>query len=255
MINSGLVSVSFRALSPREVIDLVCQAGLDGIEWGGDVHVPHGDIDQARYVRKLTEDAGLQIPNYGSYYRVGHADTGPFESVLETAIALGAAAIRVWAGKIGSDEADSDYCRMVIEDTQRIVDLADAANLTIAYEFHGNTLTDSYASTRQLLQAIGRPSLRTFWQPPKGSNPQENLDGFETIAPWVQHIHVFSWELAQGGETIRLPLAEHSPQWQAYLDRIKALPGDRFTLLEFVRNDDPKQFFVDATLLKEWLGD
>ena len=106
-----------------------------------------------------------------------------------------------------------------------------------------------------MLQAVGRPSLRTFWQPPKGSDPQENLIGFETIAPWVQHIHVFSWELAQGGETIRLPLAEHSPQWQAYLDRIKVLPGDRFALLEFVRNDDPEQFLVDAALLKRWLGD
>jgi 3-dehydroshikimate dehydratase len=253
MIDSGLVSVSFRALSPREVVDLVCQAGLSGIEWGGDVHVPHGDIAQAGHVRKLTEDAGLQIPNYGSYYRVGHEESGPFESVLETAVALGADTIRVWAGKIGSDEADADYRRMVIEDTQRIVDLAAAANVTVAYEFHGNTLTDSYASTLQLLTTVDRPSLRTFWQPPKGSDSQKNLDGLETIAPWTQHVHLFSWELARTGETIRLPLADHSPQWQAYLDRIKALPDDRFALLEFVRNDDPQQFLADAATLTEWL--
>ena len=254
MIKSGLVSVTFRALSPREIVDLVCQAGLDGIEWGGDVHVPHGDIAQAKAVRALTEEAGLQIPNYGSYYRVGHDDTGPFEAVLETAVSLGAGTIRVWAGRLGSEQADADYRRTVVEDSQRIVDLADQADVTVAYEFHGNTLTDTYASTLALLKAVNRPSLRSFWQPPKGSEPQENLIGFETIAPWVTHIHLFSWELSVNGETIRLPLDEHTAQWLAYLDRIQTLPGDRFALLEFVRNDDPQQFLADAATLKRWLS-
>ncbi len=254
MIRSGLVSVSFRSLPPSEIIDLVCKAGLDAIEWGGDVHVPHGDIAQAMHVRSLNENAGLQIPNYGSYYRVSHDDTGPFEAVLETALALGAATIRVWAGRMGSSEADAGYRQAIVEDTQRIVELADAVNVTVAYEFHGNTLTDTYASACQLLSDVNRPSLRSFWQPPKGSDVQENLAGMEMLAPWIDDVHVFSWELTGNGETIRLPLADHSPRWLAYLDRIKSLPGDRFALLEFVRNDDPEQFLMDAATLKEWLG-
>ena len=253
MVKSGLVSVTFRALSPREIVNLVCRAGLDGIEWGGDVHVPHGDIAQARAVRLLTEEAGLQIPNYGSYYRVGHEDSGPFESVLETAVALGAGTIRVWAGRLGAAQADADYRRTVVEDSQRIVDLADQADVTVAYEFHGNTLTDTYASTAALLKVVNRPALRSFWQPPKGSEPMENLAGFETIASWVTHVHLFSWELSESGETIRLPLKEHTSQWLAYLNRIKTLPDDRFALLEFVCNDDPQQFLADATTLKRWL--
>ena len=44
IIKSGLVSITFRELNPLEIIRLVSKAGLDGIEWGGDVHVPHGDI-------------------------------------------------------------------------------------------------------------------------------------------------------------------------------------------------------------------
>ncbi len=36
----------------------------------------------------MTLDAGILIPSYGSYYRVGHEETGPFEAVLETAVAL-----------------------------------------------------------------------------------------------------------------------------------------------------------------------
>lgn len=252
MIRPGLVSVTFRQLSPREVIDLVCQADLAAIEWGGDVHVPQGDIMQAREVRAMSENAGLQAPTYGSYYRVGHGETGPFEAVLETAVALGTPTIRVWAGRVGSNEADEAYRHRVIDDTRRIVALAAAADVNIAYEFHGNTLTDSYESAVQLLEGVERPALHSLWQPPKGSTQAENLDGIERLAPWIQHIHVFSW-LMQGGETVRLPLADHASQWRAYLARLSALPGDRYALLEFVQDDNPDQFLADAATLNNWL--
>ncbi len=65
-LRSGLVSVTFRQLTPSAIITLVTRAGLDGIEWGGDVHVPHGDLVRARQVRQQTIQAGLQSAAYGS---------------------------------------------------------------------------------------------------------------------------------------------------------------------------------------------
>jgi hypothetical protein len=47
MIRTGLVSVTFRQLSAEEIIKLVVCAGLEGIEWGGDIHVPHGDLKRS----------------------------------------------------------------------------------------------------------------------------------------------------------------------------------------------------------------
>ncbi len=43
MISPGLVSVTYRALPPAEIIALTAAAGLKGIEWAGDVHVPPND--------------------------------------------------------------------------------------------------------------------------------------------------------------------------------------------------------------------
>ncbi|MCJ7549353.1 MAG: sugar phosphate isomerase/epimerase, partial [Anaerolineae bacterium] len=117
MIQTGLVSVTFRKLTPRAIVDLVAEAGLDAIEWGGDVHVPHGEIEIARSVRQMTEDAGLDMPSYGSYYRAGHSKLVPFGTVVETAIALGAPIIRIWAGKQGTAAADEAYWLRVIEDS------------------------------------------------------------------------------------------------------------------------------------------
>ena len=69
MIRPGLCSVTLRALEPSAVVELAAAAGLEAIEWGGDVHVPPGDVDRAGQVRTLTEGAGLAVASYGSYLR------------------------------------------------------------------------------------------------------------------------------------------------------------------------------------------
>ena len=61
MLYGGLVSITFRQLQPREIITLVQKSGLKGIEWGGDVHVPHGNLHAAREVGHMTREAGLTV--------------------------------------------------------------------------------------------------------------------------------------------------------------------------------------------------
>ena len=89
-MKTGLTSITFRQLDRGEIIDLVAKAGLDGIEWGGDIHVPHGDLDAAVSAARCTRDAGLEVSSYGSYYRTGVSEQEglSFESVLETAKAM-----------------------------------------------------------------------------------------------------------------------------------------------------------------------
>ncbi len=50
-IRAGLCSVTFRALPPERIVALAAAAGLDVIEWGGDVHVPPGRSDTRRRSR------------------------------------------------------------------------------------------------------------------------------------------------------------------------------------------------------------
>ncbi|MEL7086971.1 MAG: hypothetical protein AAGL98_00775 [Planctomycetota bacterium] len=67
MILPGLVSVTFRKLTPTQICELAADAGLQGIEWGGDVHVPAGDVGAAKAVAALTRARGLAVAAYGSY--------------------------------------------------------------------------------------------------------------------------------------------------------------------------------------------
>lgn len=247
-MRTGLVSISFRGLSPNQIIALTVRAGLDSIEWGGDVHVPPGDLKNAASVGECTRAAGLSVACYGSYYRLTAAEPGMARTVVRTAKALGAPLIRVWAGNLGSAEAGRAYRATIYRNAQRIADLAAQENIDIAFEYHGGTLTDDALSAKELLEAVDRKNVGTLWQPPVNMSVGDCIDSIRTVAPWIRNIHVFSWK-----ETERLPLAEGGEKWRAYLDAIRQQPGGRSLMLEFVRGDDPDQLVRDAETLKKWL--
>ena len=254
MLRSGLVSITFRQLSPEQIVELVAKAGLEAIEWGGDVHVPHGDLDRAAAVGRMTRDAGLAVASYGSYYRVGDQEPVAFDDVLQTAVELGAPLTRVWAGDKGSAEADDEYRGRIVAESRRIANLALSDGLFIAYEAHANSLTDTSASARRLLEAVDHENVKTYWQATVGMTSQRCLEGLRAVAPWLANVHAFTW--AGRGESLeRRALAEGEDPWRAYLAEAAAAEGDRFVMLEFVRDDEPEQFLADAETLKRWLAE
>lgn len=251
MLYGGLVSITFRQLSPREIVDLVQRSGLKGIEWGGDVHVPHGDLSTARDVGIMTREAGLSVAAYGSYYRVGcegQKGVPNFQDVLETALELKAPLIRVWAGNAGSEDADQDLWDRVVEDSIRIGDMAQDRGVVIAYEYHGETLTDTLESTKRLMVKVNHPNVRSYWQPLPHHDIENRLDGLVEILPWLENIHVYHWVSRE-----RLPLEDGAQEWSKYWKIFKDAPRDGYALIEFVKDDNPEQFLEDAKTLKSWL--
>ncbi len=251
MLLPGLLSVTFRKLQPNEIIDLVRNADLDGIEWGGDIHVPHGDHDRAKEVRRKTEEAGLQVFAYGSYYRsVSSEDDGlSFNTVLETAIALGAPIIRVWAGKQGSSDSEPDYRSSIADNLRSIGEAAQSRKVEIALEFHGNTLTDTVDSALSLIEEVAHPNVKLYWQPPHAQSTETRLQGLRRILPYLSHLHAFHWDTREG-KLERKPLSEGKDDWRAYLRAVDSPSAQRAVMLEFVRDHSPDQFLKDAETLK-----
>lgn len=251
MIFPGLMSVTFRHLEPEDIIRLAEKAGMHGIEWEATVHVPHGEIERAEQVARQTRDAGLRLTSYGSYYKAGCDQKGKhsFESVLETALALQVPSVRVWAGDRGTQEADESWWKKVIEDSRRIAERAAKEGLLIDFEYHGDTLTDRQDSADRLMREIDHSHVRCNWQPPVDQTPAVRLKGLKKISPWLANIHVFQWD-----STNRLPLKEGTADWTQYLQTAARVPGERFAMLEFVKDDDPQQFLEDAEVLKKMLS-
>ena len=258
MIAPGLCSVTFRSLTADDVIRVACRAGVNGIEWGADVHAPPGGGPAISALAARTIDSGLEVVSYGSYLGMAPPD-GPDEAavdaVLATALALGSPMVRIWT-EFGVTPLSSDAeRRRVTERTATLVDrIAEHALLT-ALEFHPATLTETAASTVELLTTLDRPGLRTHWQPDPALSPAAALDELSLVTPHLAHLHVFAWG-AEGIED-RHELSDGAALWApalALADRDgAALPLRRYALCEYVRDDDPEQFTADARTLRRWL--
>lgn len=242
-MKTGLTSVTFRQKSVDEIILLAQKAHLDGIEWGGDVHVPAGDTDTAASVREKCIAAGLEILSYGSYYKA--LPDQDFAPVLASARALGAPMIRIWAGNCTPDSISEDAFRTLAANIRRAAESASQFGIAVALEYHRGTMTQTKEGAVRLLQAVDHPNLYTYWQPNPDVSMEERLREIQAISPWLRCCHVFAW--TAGNE--RHPLAEQTGEWSQYLEAVRQSGKKPNLVMEFVCGDSAESFLQDAEIL------
>lgn len=253
MMKTGICSVTFREKTPEDIIELAHEAGLDTIEWGGDVHVPPGDVENARKVGELTRDAGLEVSAYGSYYHAGNDES--FLPVIETAQELGTKNIRIWAGKMDFSKEhgkiDEKLLAKIVDDVKKNAQIAHSYDMTLHFEYHGWTYTDTPESAKLLIEKINEPNVYLYWQPSIGISKEERLKSIESLQQWIRNIHVFQWD----EKFNRYPLEDGIDEWTSYIHHIRSLSlSDHVCLLEFVKDDSFSHFTDDAKTLKQLLA-
>jgi 3-dehydroshikimate dehydratase len=254
----GLCSVTVRELGIEEVAKVAAEAGLQAIEWGGDVHIPPGDAAAAARARRAADAAGLTNASYGSYLLAdGDRADATIARVLDTAVDLGAPNVRIWT-PFGI-EPGSARTGEVVDAVAAVSAAAADRDLTIGLEFHGGTLTATAASTAALLDAVDARNLFTYWQPPYWLPPRPSSDDVadvDALAPRLAHVHVYEWASAED----RRPLADGRDRWKAVLGALHsgvepAATAPRVAFLEFVAADDPAILLRDARTLLGWLAE
>lgn len=183
--------------------------------------------------------------SYGSYYK--YKDTDDFDLILETAAALTAKDIRIWAKRISSADISEEDYKIFIKQSQAMADKAKEKNIRLNFENHRVTLTDTTKSARKMLDDIGRDNVYIYWQPQADDSEEERIQAIKTLHDKITNIHVFNWD----ENFNRYPLIQAKAEWESY---IKNLGGDRAYLLEFVKDDSIEQFKEDAKVLKNMLG-
>lgn len=241
----GITSVTFRKKSAEAIISLCRKCGVDAIEWGGDIHVPPTDLDNAARIGALTRDAGIQVSAYGSYFRVGIDSRDTFHLILATAAALGAPLIRVWCGDMPSQATGEEAFQLLVDELKAISTMAGMCGITVASEFHNNTYNDSAESAVQLLEAVNSEFYKTYWQ--TITYDDRDLQYLSRLIESVVTVHVFAWN--RRGK--RYPLKKQTELWRRYMDICKG-SNVNFTI-EFVRRDSARQFAKDLAVLKEWI--
>lgn len=244
-MKTSLTSVTFRKKSVEEIVDLVAKAGIDAIEWGGDVHVPPTDPAAAQKALALCQEKGIEISAYGSYYRCEEGED--FAPVLETALILGVKIIRVWAGRLGSAVCPTDTREKLNKKLAEAVAMAAEKGVIVATEYHPNTLTDDLDSALQMLADV--PGLYTYWQPATSIPRAPGYDtmALEKLGKKVVNVHVFH----RNDQNQKVPLSEGFDKWVEHFKDLNKFCDVRSAAIEFVMGDTSEQFLDDAETLKK----
>nr|WP_314458700.1 TIM barrel protein [uncultured Clostridium sp.] len=251
MIIPGMVSATFRDKSVERILTLCRQAGLSAVEWSENAHVFPGDRRGSEQLYEKTRDAGLLVAAYGSYYRLGEYQDpeAVFVRTAESAAALKAPVIRIWAGtRPSAAVGDKEFVRLAGE-AAVVAQIASDYGMKAAFEWHKDTLTDTNQSAARLLHASGHDNLYCLWQPTADLTMEERLYGLDLLSDRILNLHIYYWK---NGE--KRPLEEGKEKWLQYLKHAdRTVP--RYGLLEFVRNAAEEQFLEDAAALHRILGE
>lgn len=244
MFYPGLVSISFRSLTPKEVISVCRGAQLDRVEWGTDSHTKT-PLD-AETVYEMGSAAGVLPCSCGSYYKLGFSPRESFPTLLKIAKNLHTDLIRIWGGNHGSADLTARDTAALAKEAHELATMADAEGITLALECHPNTLTDRYEAELAFLESVDHPRLATYWQPNQFESRSYNLEAAEALAPFTKMIHVYAWSATE-----RFPLSSDREIWSEYLSVFQKAGGDYGTLLEFMPDDDPATLPREAAVLRE----
>lgn len=247
-MKAGLVSVSFRETSPKEIAKNAAECGLSGIEWGSDIHVPVGNLEMAKKVKQLTAENCLSVFAYGSYYRLGQPENC-FQKVLDTADALGAPVIRIWGGGKSPNKLSADEWNMLVDEASEIARAAKQYNITVALECHLGTITEDYPATLKFLECVSSSHFRTYWQPNQTRDFAYNLAAAKALAPYTVGVHVFHWD-----EHRRYPLMEGEKAWLSYLDVFRS-DAEIPCMLEFMHDNKITTLRKTAETLLRFIND
>jgi len=208
--------------------------------------------EQQRVLAMRCHDAAVACPSYGTYFFAGHSDPGEFDPILETAEALGASLLRVWApfGVLpGAASTERDRIADALRDC---ADRAARRGIRVATEFHPGTLTQTAAGALDLLGVSGDAVL-TYWQPRPGEDSDRSLPELDAVLPRLAHLHVLSWSPTAND---RQPRSHFESMWRAALRAAAHTPVQlrpRCAYLEFVPDDAPAAFERDAADLLRWI--
>ncbi len=243
----GLVSVSFRQHTPREIIEAAKQVGLMCIEWGSDIHAPCLDTERLHEIAELQREYDVSCSSYGTYFRLGVTPIAELTSYLTAARLLGTRVLRLWCGDKSGAVMSPEERERLVHQCRLAAMMAEKSGVTLCLECHRDTFTECCDDAVALMEDIGSPHFKMYWQPFQWKSTEENVRYAQRIAPYTQNLHVFNWS-----EDARSPLAQAIDDWRTYL---KSFTQQHALLLEFMPNDSLDELPGEVAALRAIVGE
>ena len=241
----GLCSVTFRKKSAAQVILIAKKAGIDYIEWGGDIHVT--TVEDARLVKSVCDNEGIKISSYGSYFNSIDFDKDKWVQVCEIAKKMGAPSVRIWLGKKNSEEMSDKEYRILLENTNKMCDIAAGYGLDVCPECHDNTFNNNTDAFLRLKSDLKKENFKTYFQS-RYFRMEYDLDRIDRTFEFIRDVHVSYRDLKKE--------QRHRKKDKNYLDtllkNLKEKKFDGIVMVEFVDFNSETAFYRDVRKLKSY---
>ncbi len=239
----GVASVTFRNKTVSEVVEIAKNAGVEFIEWGGDVHVK--TLDDARLAKKLCDENNIKISSYGSYYRTGSSEVREWEDVCRIANKMGAPAVRIWLGNKNSEDFTESEYNELLEEIKILCSKAEEYNLLVCPECHDNTFNNNTEAILKLKNDLNCNSFKTYFQS-RYLRFGYDIDRIERTFDFIENFHVSYRDLKRE--------QRFKKKDKNYLDKlIKKFISMNFNgivIVEFTKASKEKSFRKDVRKLR-----
>lgn len=200
-------TVGLPAYTPQEAVQVLKESGYQGIEWrvvadNGDTAKPgfwagnrctlqeSWTDAQFKEIARMTQEAGLSVPNLGAYARVRETDR--VKRMIEVAALLGAPSVRV---NVSSYDGKANYNELFEGDTEayfRTIQIARTFKVKPLIEIHMNTIIASASAAIRFLASFEPEDIGVIHD--AGNMVYEGYEnyqaGLEMLGEYLAHVHV-----------------------------------------------------------------
>lgn len=249
MAKAGICTIACRDLSLTEAIDTAAEVGAEGVEvWGQPPHVSYPpDPDEIAEVVAHAAAKGIEIPVFGSYYRVGReveydGVAVTKENQIELTKLFGAPIIRIWAGTKNYEECSEDEIEAVMADVREFGDRAADNGISVVLERHANTILNRWDNVAEVMERIGHDNVALNWQIPCPAGNREyrenSVDDYMTLLPYAGHCHMQNHTHEESdtwrGRTL---LDEGIADYSRFDEALRKADYDGWLMLEFAADE------------------
>lgn len=203
----AVFTVSTPAMTPEEVAPKLKEIGYDGIEWrvvdeapnpvgmgfwhGNKATIPFtGFVENAANVRKLADDAGLEMPALGTYMRANEIED--VETAMKAANQMGVQKLRVNVARYDGSESFTSVWERARDEYRKVAELAALYGVQALIEIHHGSVCPSASSARMFVDGMDPKHVGVIHD--CGNMVYEGFEnyrmGLEMLGEYLAHVHV-----------------------------------------------------------------
>jgi len=201
----AIFTVMLPDLTPEQAVQEIKNSGYDGVEWrvttvadsvkdkepsfwGNNLCTLAPTVEDATRAKEISQQAGLEIPNIGTYIGMGELDK--VKQAVAFAKTLGSPHFRVGFGNFsGSYNQQFDAATAFLAD---IIALTKKANLKPLVEIHHKTIVPSAALAHRLVSQFSSDEVGVIHD--AGNMVHEGFEdyrlGLELLGDYLSEVHI-----------------------------------------------------------------